>query len=677
MFRRSTVTAAVLTAVVWMAAMSAPGRTVAAAPDLQVVTDTTYIVRPADRLVHVEVEGRATSYKADTATQRYYYRSAVVVVLSGATNFAAYASGAPAGVTVVEQDDQQVALSVSLNRSIFYRQTAAFRLDFDLPSGAATGDVRVGANVAAFPVWAVGSQETAGSTVSISVPAAFQLDVSGAEIPEPTDGSDGSQIYRWGPLDDPIAFFPYVVADNPTVTEGTFSDFPTTVEIAGEQVSITVKAWADDPGWGQRVSDRITTGMPVLSMLIGLNYIGTDELVVRETVPRTIGGYAGIFDASVVRDEISISYDADEGVTLHEAAHAWFNSHLASQRWILEGFASYYAGQAARQLGVAPGQIELTDELRAAAFPLEEWGSPGFSERDAELYAYGASLQAARDIAARAGADGLSAAWSAMLASQMAYQPLHPDTPETWFAVGDWRYLLDLLEEGRGTGLRDVFEKWITSPADEALLDARDEARDQYHALLQAAGSWDLPRDLRRDMSAWAFDEATSTMDRAAALLERRDRLAGQASALDLTLPDTMQRDFISGSFNQAATDAGEMDAALAAYADARAANDGTDAIEWLGLLGEDPVATLAGAARSFADGAVGDATAAAISARDTWQHAAEVGTGRALAAGGGLLLLVGAGAGGGVWWRRRRRLARLASDPRDVLEALDQGEDL
>jgi len=677
MFRRSIATAAVLAAVVWMAAMSAPGPAVAAAPDLRVVTDTTYVVRPADRLVHVVVDARVTSFKADTATQRYYYRSAVVVVINGATNFAAFASGAPAVVTVVEQDEQQVALSVSLNRSVFYRQTATFRLDFDLPSGAASGDVRVGANVAAFPVWAVGSPETAGSTVTISVPAAFQLDVSGAEIPEPTDGSDGSQLYRWGPLEDPIAFFPYVVADNPTVTEGTFSDLPTTVEIAGEQVSITVKAWADDPAWGQRVSDRITAGMPVLSRLIGLKYIGTDELVVRETVPRTIGGYAGIFDASVVRDEISISYDADEGVTLHEAAHAWFNGHLASERWILEGFASYYAGQAARQLEVAPGQIELTEELRTAAFPLEAWGNPGLSERDAELYAYGASLQAARDIAARAGTDGLSAAWTAMLASHMAYQPLQPDEAETWFSVGDWRYLLDLLEEGTGTSFREIFEQWVTSPADAALLDARDQARDQYHALHQAAGSWDLPRDLRRDMSAWAFDEATSTMDGAAVLLERRNRLAEQASALGLALPDTMQRDFASGSFNQAATDAGQMGAALAAYADARAANDGTDLIEWLGLLGEDPAATLGGAARSFIDGAVDDATTAAISARDTWQHAAEVGTGRALAAGGGLMLLTGVSTGGGIWWRRRRRLSRLASDPGDVLEALDQREDL
>ncbi len=203
MFRRSVSTAAALAAIVWMAAIAAPRPAAAAAPDFQVVTDTTYAVRPADRLVHVVVDARATSFKTDTATQRYYYRSAVVVVISGATNFAAYASGAPAAVTVVEQDEQQVALSVSLNRSVFYGQTATFRLDFDLPSGAASGDVRVGANVAAFPVWAVGSAETAGSTVTISVPAAFQLDVSGAEIPEPTDGSDGSQLYRWGPLDDP------------------------------------------------------------------------------------------------------------------------------------------------------------------------------------------------------------------------------------------------------------------------------------------------------------------------------------------------------------------------------------------------------------------------------------------------------------------------------------------
>jgi hypothetical protein len=677
MFRRSALPAAILAALLWAATLAAPATTLGAAPDLQIVSDTTYLVRPADRLVHVVVDGQATSFKADTATQRYYYSSVVVVVISGAINFAASAAGAPATVTVVEQDEQQLAVRVALNRSVFYRQTATFRLEFDLASGAASGDVRVGANVAALPVWAVGSAETPGSTVAISVPANFQIDVSGAEPPEPVAQPDGSQLYRWGPLDDPIAFFPYVVADNPVVTEGTFSDLSTTVQIAGEQVAITVKAWADDPAWGQRVSDRITAGMPVLSGLIGLPYIGTDELIVRETVPRTIGGYAGIFDASVVRDEISISYDADEGVTLHEAAHAWFNGQLASERWILEGFASYYAELAAGRLGVAPGQIELTPDLRAARFPLEEWGNPGLTERNAELYAYGASLQAARDLASRAGADGLSSAWAAMLDSQMAYQPLHAASPETWFARGDWHYLLDLLEEGTGKPFRDVFETWVAAPADAELLDQRDAARDQYHALRDQAGSWDLPRDLRRDMSAWAFDEAVQTMDDAAALLDRRDQIAQQAAALGLTLPDTMQRDFAGGRLNQAAADATDMGAAVQAYADALAANDGIDPIEWLGLLGEDPAATLARAASSLADGATGEATEQAANARETWQNAAQVGTGRAVAVGGGFVLLAGAGLGGGVWWRRRRRLARLASDPGDVLETLDQGEDL
>ena len=677
MFRRRILPAAALAGLLWLTVAGAPGTAAAVAPDLRIVSDTTYQVRPSDRLVHVVVDARATSFKADTATQRYFYSSAVVVVIAGATNIAASAAGAAADVTVLEQDEQQMALRVALNRSVFYQQTGTFRLEFDLPSGAAAGDIRVGANVAAFPVWAVGSAETPGSTVSISVPPDFQLDVSGAELPVPTAQPDRTQIYRWGPLDDPIAFFPYVVADNPVITEGTFSDLPTTVEIAGERVAITVKAWADDPAWGERVSERITAGMPVLSELIGLPYIGTDELVVRETVPRTIGGYAGIFDASVVRDEISISYDADEGVTLHEAAHAWFNGQLASERWILEGFASHYAELAAVRLGVAPGQIELTDELRAAAFPLEQWGGLGGVERNAELYAYGASLQAARDLDQRAGTDGLSAAWAAMLANQMAYQPLHADEPETWFARSDWRFLLDLLDEGTGTSFRDLFEEWITAPEDATLLDTRDAARDAYHTLFAAAGSWDLPRDLRRDMSAWAFDEATRTMDEAAALLQRRDEVDARAAGLQLSLPDSMQQDFTAGRFAQASADAAALDVALAAYGEALAADDGTDPIEWLGLLGAAPDATLANAARLLADGATDDATAAAISARDTWLQAAEVGTGRALAAGGGFVLLAGAGVGGGVWWRRRRRLARLARDPGDVLQPLDQGEDL
>jgi len=644
-------------AILLLVSLVAPGAAVAAPPPFEIVSDSTYQVRPTEGLVHVVVDGRATNNKPDTSTQRFYYNSVVIVVLSGATNFSASAAGVRSTVSVVEEAEHQVALEVSLNRSVFYRQTGTFHLEFDLPNGAANGDVRVGANVAAFPMWPVGTPETPGSTVTVSLPPDFGIDVNGEAVPAPSDRGDGGELYRWGPIDDPLGFYPYVIADALRLTQGTFTDFPTTVEIGGDEITITVKSWADDPAWGQRVSDRVTAGMPVLGDLIGLPYIGTARLIVKETVPRTIGGYAGIFDTGQANDEIDISYDADEGVTLHEAAHAWFNEQLASDRWILEGFASYYAELAAGQLGVDPEQISLTDELRDAAFPLDEWQAVGIEEQDAELYGYGASLQAARDLGRRAGTDGLSTVWAAMLANEMPYQPMDAAAPEQWFARNaDWRYLLDLLDERTGRSYEDIFSTWVIGPSDRAILTVRATARTTYHELVEAAGAWELPESIRRSMSAWTFPGATEAMTRASTVLDLRDELDSRAADLTLTLPDAMERDFEEGAWDAATEVAGTLDIALTTYDEAVSANDGVDLLEWVGLIGEDPDTELAASAASLASGEVEAATTQAAEARDTWRTASEVGTQRVLLAGGGVFVLILGGAGATLLIRRRRR---------------------
>lgn len=647
------------------AGLTAPPAARAAPPPFQIVTQTTYEVRPADRLVHVTVVGSGTSFEPDTPGTRFFYDSAVIVVLGGATNYAASANGAAAAIDVLEQTDTQVALEVALNRSVFFQQTGAFRLEFDLPTGAANGEVRVGANVAAFPVWAVGTPETPGSTVTISIPPDFELDVQGEVLPAPAPRGDGGELYLFGPLADPIDFSPYAIADLPLVTEGTFVETVTSAQLADETITVTVRAWGDDPEWGARVSDRITAGLPVLNELIGIGYIGTPELEVEETVPRSIGGYAGIFDEGLLTDRIAIAYDASDGVALHEAAHAWFNGSLAGERWILEGFASFYAELAADELDVPPDQIALDDELRASAFPLVRWGDPGIEESNAELYGYGASLEAARQIVERAGLETMSEVWSAMYASEMAYQSPSADEPETWFASNpDWRYLLDLLEESTGEPFVDIMREWVAEEANERPLDERADARAAYAELLEAAEAWALPTAIRRDLSAWAFDEALEQVEEAESVLARRDRLLPRIEALDLAQHGAMQAQFENGDYPRANAVGVELATALDALEAAHAADDGDDPIEWLGLLGSDPDARLADARAAFEAGTPADAESAAMAAQDLWLSATEVGTGRLALGAGGLVLVTGVG-GGSVLYLHRRRVGRELSAPR------------
>ena len=64
-----------------------------------------------------------------------------------------------------------------------------------------------------------------------------------------------------------------------------------------------------------------------------------------EAVSRSTAGYSGRYDPAAGR--IEIAYYADSFVVLHEAAHAWFDGSLLADRWANEGFASWYALDAA------------------------------------------------------------------------------------------------------------------------------------------------------------------------------------------------------------------------------------------------------------------------------------------------------------------------------------------
>ena len=118
-----------------------------------------------------------------------------------------------------------------------------------------------------------------------------------------------------------------------------------------------------------------------------------------------------------------VAYYADDFVVLHEAAHAWFNGNLLADRWALEAFASYYALEAAADLKVKAKGDELTDELRKSKIPLNAWGPIGREERGTEDYAYAATLEVARQIAERAGEEGLQEVWQAAADKAGAYQP--------------------------------------------------------------------------------------------------------------------------------------------------------------------------------------------------------------------------------------------------------------
>jgi hypothetical protein len=633
---------------------------------LRITADVTYEVRPRDELVRVLVNATATDLKPDPPNGRFYYTSGVMVLLGGAAHFRATAAGKAASVTVREATKLHTVVEVAFNRSIFYGESTNFSLAFDLPTGAANSQVRVGRSVAAFPVWAMGTPDTPGGSVTISLPPDYALQVDGEALPPREERRDGGSLYRWTSIPDPVAFALFATADLATLGEDSYRDFISTARVGQVRVRITVKAWNDDPAWGRRTSEALTEALPLLGRLIGVEYLGTPRLVARETVPRTIGGYAGTFDTSLPNDEISIAFDADEAVTLHEAAHAWFNRALAQERWFLEGFAEYYGSLAARRLGVEPNRFRVTPRLRQAAFPLAEWSGLGVEDLRTELFAYAASLETASAIVERAGRSGVTVVFVAMREDEAAYQPKHlTGEPETIAGhPEDWGYLLDLLEERTGKRYGAIMRRWVVPERDRDLLGQREAARRAYAELLDETGAWEVPETTRAFINRWAFDRVTDEVEEAEEILARRDDLAEASEPLGLALPaDALQSSFEDGNFRRAMAQAEEVDEALAAYAGARAADDGEDLFESLGLVGADPDAQLQAAAAAFEGGEFDDAATAADAARTTWNGARETGMIRAGVAAGGAVVVLG-GMGLGLGLRRRRRSTSIPGRP-------------
>jgi hypothetical protein len=602
----------------------------AATPDLTIVSDATYQVRPDDRLVRVTVDMKLRNNLRDTSTRRYYFDTAFLAVLPGTSRFRVSGPGSPT-VRATRQNDDYTLLRINLGRRLFSKKSANYRLTFDLKDsgGSSTRDVRVGDSLASFPVWAYASDDTPGSRVSVVFPKDYTVDVEVGDLPAPTTDDEGRTVYATPKLDKPLDFFAYFVADRP----GAYDENEISTTVANAPVGVTVRSWAEDDAWGKRIGGLFEEGLPRLSERIGLPWPREEGLVVQESVSRSTGGYAGLFDPT--RGHVEVAYYADDFVVLHEAAHTWFNGNLLADRWALEAFASYYALEAASDLKVTAKGDELTDELREAKIPLNGWGPIGREDTNTEDYAYAATLEVARQVAERAGEDGLQEVWQAAADNAGAYQPTDDAAAEPERVLGppDWRGLLDLLEDHTDADYEDIWREWIVRPDDAAQLDERATAREQYGSVNEEAAGWTLPRPIRDAMRAWQFDTAEGLLGEATAVLEQRDAIDRAAADAGLTPPDTLRTAFEGDDgFDDARAEIEDQLEVIDRYADAVATRPtNPDVFAQLGLWQETPEKELKTAATAYAAGDLEKSSAAADEARLTWIGAAGVGRTRAL----------------------------------------------
>jgi tetratricopeptide (TPR) repeat protein len=635
---------------------AAPDRAAAAQTELSFVSSTTWTADPAAARIHVQVSLTATSHTVDTEGRRYFYDEIQLVLPpSASASTAKSVTGEVLPVTVQSASGSGVIVDVGLGQRLYSGHSGYLQLQFDIadPGGSPDRDLRISRNLFSFPVWAFGSPGAPGSSVTVVFPSGFTVQEEYGGLTRSVFGS-GEVVFSSGTLDDSTSLSAWFTAVQPVPQ----SDFRSRSVMIGP-LHVALRYWADDPGWADRVELVLRAGYPILGDLIGLGDPIATTLTVNEASTQEIGGFSGSYDEAT--GNVQISYFADPFVVLHEAAHIWFNGSLATDRWIQEAFASYYADQAVRQLGLIGHAPVLTARMSQDSVPLNDWVTPGQPSSATDAYLYGATLEVAKEIAATAGQDGLREVWSAARSHSAAYQPTHGPNGELVLsgAIG-WRELLDLLEQKTGQQYESIWTKWILNAEEAPLLQRRAAALSAYAGAQTAAGAWNLPPEIRRAMNAWQFDSALTLMSRARAVLVQRDEIASLAPIEGTTPPATLKASFEASGVAVASAEATDELAALDALAAARRAeSESMGGTRALGLLGADPEAELAAAQKAFASGDTARATSLANSAKSAWDRANGTGQARifgAVAILAGLLLLLVVIAW--TWGNRRPRMS-------------------
>ncbi|HEX9738849.1 MAG TPA: hypothetical protein VGA91_06425 [Candidatus Limnocylindria bacterium] len=635
---------------------------------LVTVADATYLVQPDLARVRVTIDAVSTSYEVDTPEGRIYYSGLTISVPPDVSNVAVTSSGVPLRASATATADV-TRIEIEFGTAVFYGQSYGYRITFDMvdPGGTADRDFRIGHSVAAFPVWAFGSDGASGNSVVVLLPPTFTPSVYGGPLSETIQG-DGS-VRLAANVSDASIWFAYVTAEGP----GLFTSIPFTLTVGDAEASVIIRAWDDDPDWAARTQDLLTDGLPALAELIGLPWAVFGDLKVEESANR-LGDYAGIYNQTT--EKINVRYDADATVTLHEAAHIWFNDDLFRDRWIGEAWAEFYAVHSAEAIGVTGETFTLTDDLLAARIPLNDWAGIGFEGPDVELFAYAASYNLGELIYARTDFEGLRDVWRAANDAEMAYQPVHATgSPRTGVAITQdgWQRLLDLLEERTGAAYDDLWSEWVVNDAQKAQLTERAETRALYFEGVAAAGEWELPERIRYELSSWQFEDVVAELELGDQVLAKADAIADLAADLDLTPPDELQGAFEGNDGLETALEEGESE--LTAVEDIKEATTALAAdpgfVAWVGLLFSDPSLELAAARDAWEEGDSESAASGAGAVMVILDEAEDRGAER-LAASGGVVLVVGGGAA--VLWRRRAR-RRPPTDSAEVGEAPADGE--
>jgi hypothetical protein len=633
----------------------------AAATDdgVQLTSSATYTLVPEKSLVHVVVALTAKNTKPNvdrqtpngTITTRYFFDSATIAVQQEATGVVA-TSGKTRLAAQLTPDDGFARLRVDFPADLYFDQTVAVSVAFDLPGGAprSESDIRVGSAFATFYAWAFGDS----GDVQVVVPGGYDVESNGSPTEE-TEAAGVTTLKASG-ISDATDWYSIIVADRHDALTQDRLDLP-----GGEH--LLIRAWPEDTEWRTRVTTLLTRSLPDLVDKIGLDWPVSGDIEVSEVHTPLLEGYAGIFHTT--EHLIEISEDLDELTIVHEASHAWFNENLFVGRWMDEGLADEYASRVLADVsggGQNPNPVSPTD---AEAVRLNAWTFPGRIADDAtqarETYGYEASWTAIRALVSSVGEAGMRDVLAAASKRQTAYVGAGP--AEKVQGAADWKRFLDLLDErGHSATADDIFRRWIVTDDQARFLDARALARTAYATLLADGDGWLPGWVVRKPLSDWDFATATTRIAAAEKVLDLRDRIAIVAAHVGLQ-PPAMLRTAYEAETKDLSPVLALATRELALVASIGTAGERARAdrppLTLIGLLGSDPDSELAAARAAFSKGDL-DAADGDLAAMNGLLDGA-IEKGRERVAIGGLAAAGVVAVGGAAIYGARRRRRRVA----------------
>jgi hypothetical protein len=603
------------------------------AAEYEMATVADYVADPTAGTISVSVAVSFTNTLPNPPGQVSAFNHVDLAIQDGASMVVARDGAGPLQVGVNTQNGVLMA-AVATRARVLYNATVSFTLTYRLADGAAP-DLHVRPGVVKFPAWGFGTS----SQVTVRLPAGYDANAEGDAMLTSEDGAN--VVLTSDPIPDPGRWLALITAILPRdyVTQSA------SVPLSSGTVDLQVRAWSDDPAWGEQTLSLLVEALPMLEEAIALPYPRVGPLVVSEAA----GGESSTGPLSSSDAEIQVAFDRSPFTLLHQAAHIWISDQLAADRWTREGLASHYAALVASRLGVEPPYDPATraSGLAADAEPLIDWvGRAGTS---ADAYGYAASWAVVERIAGAVGEPRLTLVLRRVVAGLSAYDPTEPGsdaTDGTPYPPVDTRRLLDQLAAVSNVDVSGSFREAVFGPDATDELAQRDAARGAYLRLRTAAGDWGAPDSVRAAMSEWRFDEAQAAIREASAWLGQRDAFIAKLSAAGLVPPDRLRDRYLAaGGGAEASAELEAEEALVDAYIAMRKRTlAGRAPLEAVGLfLAGDPKLLLAEAADQFAQGDL-RASAGALDRLGLQLDRAPSDGAVRLAAAGVLLALIGLG---------------------------------